>query len=129
MPAYEPHDLHQLFVTAVGARDLHRLLDLYEPKAMAVDLTGQPVHGTVALRQFLGSFVAAVRSIRGNTRAVQVAGDLALLSSVWHAEVVGPQGQVTEAEGTSTEIARRQADGTWRFVIDDPLFGSRVIPS
>ena len=32
----------------------------------------------------------------------------------------GPDGKRTSSSARGTEVVRRQADGTWRFVIDSP---------
>jgi ketosteroid isomerase-like protein len=32
----------------------------------------------------------------------------------------GPDGKPVKIEGQSAEVARRQPDGTWLFVIDNP---------
>jgi len=35
--------------------------------------------------------------------------------------VAGPDGAIIEQRGKAVEVVRRQADGTWRFAIDDPF--------
>jgi ketosteroid isomerase-like protein len=36
-------------------------------------------------------------------------------------------GQRAELEGTSMEVARREPDGGWRYVIDDPSSSTSAI--
>jgi len=49
------------------------------------------------------------------------AGDLeALLDNDWSFTAKGADGGSTERAGRALEVVRRQADGTWRFAIDDP---------
>jgi hypothetical protein len=36
--------------------------------------------------------------------------------------LMGAEGEMT-LTGTTAEVARRQPDGTWRWVIDDPTAG------
>ena len=50
------------------------------------------------------------------TAAVRTAGDLALLSNTWTATT--PDGGAFG--GRTTEVVRRQPDGRWLVVIDDP---------
>ena len=47
-------------------------------------------------------------------------GGLALLRAKWNATGTGPDGKPMTVSGNSTEVVRRQPDGTWRFVIDNP---------
>ena len=122
MPANEPGDLHRLFVDAVNAHDLDAVMALFEPESVGLDLDGNTLRGGVAMREFLSGFLSVTRSLEGQTRKVILAGDIALISSNWRAVIVTPGGSSVTSEGTTAEVARRQADGTWRFLIDDPQF-------
>jgi ketosteroid isomerase-like protein len=46
--------------------------------------------------------------------------DSALLHSAWTLATTGPDGVPINMAGTTADVVRRQADGTWRFVIDNP---------
>jgi ketosteroid isomerase-like protein len=52
-------------------------------------------------------------------RKVLQAGDVALVVSDWTFSGKGPDG-ILSVSGTSTDVMRRQADGTWRYLIDNP---------
>ena len=39
----------------------------------------------------------------------------------WSYTGTGPKGERIELSGESAELARRQSDGTWRYVIDLPM--------
>lgn len=123
MPAYSPEELHQLFAAGVNDKDVEALVELYEPDSVTVDLQGNRLDGEVALRAMLVGLCSGVDRLEGTTRRAIVHGDLALTSSAFRGTGTGPDGQPTVLTGTSAEIARRQPDGTWRFVIDDPSFG------
>ncbi len=45
----------------------------------------------------------------------------ALLVSDWTLAGNGPDGTAVNLGGTTTDVVRRQADGTWRYAIDSPL--------
>lgn len=124
MPAYHPSELHQLFATAVNAKDPAALLALYEPDGVAVGMDGETHSGEPALRAMVDGLLASIKHIEGETRRVVLADDLALTSASFRGEFVAPDGTVHPGGGTSAELARRQPDGSWRFVIDDPTFGS-----
>jgi ketosteroid isomerase-like protein len=47
------------------------------------------------------------------------AGDLAYLSNTWSLNGTGPDGNPVTLGATTAEVARRQTDGTWRYVIDN----------
>lgn len=56
-------------------------------------------------------------------QAVNV-GDIALTCSDWSATATDQHGALVPMTGRGTEVARRQADGTWLLVIDNP-WGTR----
>lgn len=122
MPASRPEDLHELFLRAVNARDLDAIMEVYEPEPVGMDLSGSEIHGHTAMREFLAGFLSRVQTLSGSTRRVLAAGDLALISNTWQATITGPDGDIVDASGITAEVARRQPDGTWRLIIDDPSF-------
>ena len=53
------------------------------------------------------------------TRVLEASG-LALVIDVWTFAGTGPDGKPVKMAGRSADVLRRQADGSWRFVIDNP---------
>ena len=53
------------------------------------------------------------------TRVLE-ASDLALVTTVWSFTGTGPGGAPVKLASKSADVLRRQADGSWRFVIDNP---------
>jgi ketosteroid isomerase-like protein len=51
---------------------------------------------------------------------VVTAGDLAMVYNDWRLAGKRPDGQPVEAAGQALEVVRRQPDGSWRFILDDP---------
>jgi uncharacterized protein (TIGR02246 family) len=116
-----PVELDRLFEEALNARDLDALMQLYEPEAALMPMPGTTVVGTAAIREALAGFVAANPTIRTSGRLVAQTGDIALLANDWTLALTGPDGQPTSMSGHAIEIARRQADGGWLFVMDMPF--------
>ena len=112
--ANDPQDLERLLVDRQWAGDLEGMLALYEADAV-VDCD-EPVllKGTAALRSYFQSVFASGRRFeRGVQAPARISGDLALTSTLL------PDGSVT------AEVARRQPDGTWLWVIDCFAIASR----
>jgi ketosteroid isomerase-like protein len=80
--------------------------------------------GADAVRQALSGLLAMNPTITVATHRVVRAADIALLYSSWRLRGTGVEGGAVEMEGRGTEIARRQADGRWLFVISDPFSGA-----
>jgi ketosteroid isomerase-like protein len=106
-PARRPEDLGRFFVARANAGDLEGLVALYEPDAVLARPGGEPAAGTDAIRQALGRFLAGNPTISGTSQPALRFGDLALTSTRFDG-------------GATAEVARRQPDGTWRWVIDQP---------
>ena len=105
--AHDPQELERLLVARENAGDVDGMVALYEPNAVIDDGEGQLVQGREAIRKFFVELVAAGRKFAmGEQQAALVCGDLALTSTRC------PNGSVT------AEVARRQRDGTWLWVID-----------
>jgi uncharacterized protein (TIGR02246 family) len=109
-----------LFASTLNAGDLDGLAGLYEPQAALSPQPGTVVTGARAIREALSGFVAAKVHITLDTKILAHANDVALMTSKWDLSATGPDGKPMKLSGQSTEVARRQPDGTWRFVIDLP---------
>ena len=118
--ARTPEQVIDVFVAAVNAGDGERVLALYEPGARLA-FPGQPAVGLDAIRGVIGNLLSQKPTMKGTTVSVSQVGDLALLRSEWSFSGTDATGGRVEMSGESTELVRRQADGTWRYVIDLPM--------
>jgi uncharacterized protein (TIGR02246 family) len=119
MPAKTPEEVDALFEKYLNAGDIDALVDLYEPDAVLVAAPGQPVTGHAAIRAALQGFIDMKADLKLNVTHTLAAGDTAATYNEWSGTIeVG--GQKQEISGKAIEICRKQADGTWRFAIDDP---------
>jgi|ERR1700730_5732572 ketosteroid isomerase-like protein len=106
-PARDPQDLERMLVSRERAGDVDGMAALYEPHAVLDCGDGRLMQGREAIRAFFAGLVAMGRKFDfGDQRPAIVSGDLALTSTRF------PDGSV------SAEIARRQGDETWLWVID-----------
>ena len=123
MPARTPEEVARLFAEAFSAHDLEALMALYEPEATLIPQPGQVVTGTEAIREALSGFLALKPKYELEFKKAFQAGDIALLFSEWTLSATDPDGNAIEMAGQAADVARRQPNGTWLFVIDDP-YGS-----
>ncbi len=120
MPATSPEELHQRWVDGVNRGDLDGLVALYEPEAAFVVRPGETVAGLVAVREATAGLLALRPRATLDPLYVVRAGDLALLISRWRLTGTGPDGAAVDIGGQTSDVARRQADGSWLFAIDNP---------
>ena len=120
MRARLPEDCDRLFAEGVNAGDADAVVALYEEGACFVQREGVAI-GPTAIRPLILRMLAAKPRLTCNVRKVVRAGeDLALLYNDWSLSSAGPDGKTVERTGKALELVRRQADGTWRYVMDDP---------
>jgi uncharacterized protein (TIGR02246 family) len=120
MPATEPEQMHRVFEQAFNAGDIEALMALYEPDATLVPQPGAVAEGTAAIRESLRWFLDRRGRISLDTKLVLQVGDLAYLSNRWSLSGgTMPDGSPAELGAITAEVARRQPDGTWLYVIDN----------
>lgn len=109
--ATTPGDLHRLLAERGNAGDLDGILELYEPDAVVTFDRDNPAAGHAAIRDAFADVIATnvTFSAEGQRPYVET-GDLAITSAK-----LGPRAY-------TCEVARRQPDGSWRWVIDIPDF-------
>ena len=120
MPARKPEELDTLFADAINVGNTEAVIKLYEPGASLMPELVQVVSGTKAIREAPGGFLAMKPRIKLDAAKLAETGDIGLTTAKWVLEGTGPDGKPMKAEGQSAEVARRQPDGTWLFVIDNP---------
>ena len=112
-PAYDPNDLEKLFVERANAGDVAGLVALYEPEAIVSDGKGEVAIGHDQIRAFFVKFLANRPQFEPSVQAKALrSGDIALTSSR------------TSNGDITAEIARRQPDGSWLWVVDQFSVGN-----
>ena len=106
-PARDPQDLERLLIDRQWAGDIEGMLALFEPDAVVDSGDNEPARDRHAIRALFEQGIAAGQKFqRGDQRPALINGDLALTSTRL------PDGSIT------SEVARRQSDGTWLWAID-----------
>jgi len=123
MAARRAEEVDQLFAQAFAAGDLEALVALYEPDAALVSQPGQIVRGRTAIREALQGLLTLCGEFRLEVKGVVETGELALVRSNWSLSGAGPGGCLVDLSGRAVEVVRRQPDGTWLYVIDNPFAG------
>ncbi len=120
MTARSPEDIDPTFEAAFNAKDGAALLSLYEAGAAFVLPTGDVIHGPAAIGEALGPFFAMDPTMNLKTEKILRARDLALVYSSWTVTGTAEDGSAVAMAGDSKIVVREQADGTWKFTLDDP---------
>lgn len=111
-PAQTPEDLTRLFVERANAADAEGAAALYEPDAVLAYPPGAYTEGRAAIQAlFVRMFESRPHFEPEPPLPTVRCGDLALTST-----------PPKDDAGARAQVVRRQADGTWLRVIDQPEF-------
>jgi uncharacterized protein (TIGR02246 family) len=122
MPAHKPEECDALLTKALEAGDLDAGMELYEPGATFVAAGSELVSGIQAIRKVLQAFieVGTTFSLDDVSAVPSADGTIAVTRARGTSTSPGPDGNPVTTPFHSVEVVRKQADGTWRFLIDDP---------
>ena len=118
--AASPEEICRLFKQYMGEGNLESVLSMYDPEAVFVKQSGEVTNGREALREQLIPLAARKARFDYTTRLIVEAGDVALQHTDW--TIDGPEPLHVHA----IEVARRQRDGSWRWLIGDPFTVGRT---
>ena len=118
MPAHSPEQIHELIAAALSAGDVDAFVELHEEDATTIVPTdGRQVSGHAAIRAAVGPIFALRPTARIDVLGKLESHGLALT----HARVRVTAEPSVDIDGRGTVVSRRQPDGTWRIVLDNPL--------
>ncbi|MCG7392694.1 hypothetical protein MHY87_07235 [Microvirga sp. ACRRW] len=119
MKVTKPQQMNEAFARAFNRRSIANLLAFYEPYAThTVDTAEggeQTSIGLADIERALQQLLQVPGVMTSNNNFCLESGDLALLRADWR--ITNHDGSLV-ASGSSAEIARRQSDGFWLYVID-----------
>jgi uncharacterized protein (TIGR02246 family) len=115
-----PEQVLESIVTGINSGDLESLMPLYENDAAFVPQPGTLAHGAPGVGESLNAFISMNGELDLEVTRVLEVDDLALVVGVWSFEGTGPDGEPVKLAAKNADVLRRQSDGSWRFVIDNP---------
>jgi ketosteroid isomerase-like protein len=120
MSTATPEQVLESIVTGINSGHLESLMPLYEGDAAFATEPGSLAHGGSGVREALSAFISMNGTLDLEVTRVLEVDDLALVMGVWSFEGTGPEGEPVRLEARNADVLRRQSDGSWRFVIDNP---------
>jgi len=115
-----PRQVLSAVVDGINTGDMEALMRLYEPDSAFASQPGDLAHGSAGIRQSLSGFLAMKGTLDLTVTRVLEASGLALVVGTWTFKGTAPDGAPVTLSGQSADVLRRQADSSWRIVIDNP---------
>lgn len=126
MSTTNPETTVRDFFRLFGEGKTEAVMALYEPNAILVAQPGHIAQGAANLRTAVNGFLSMKPTLQLGALNLLVAGDIALSIANWTLDGTAPDGSPVHMQGTTSDVLRRQTDGTWLFVIDNP-WGAAVL--
>lgn len=108
------------------AGDIDAVMKMYEEHQSIAFEPGKPVSDAAISRQAFQQFSEMEPEFTYRGHDVIVEGDLAVHIAPWSMTAQGPDGTDVSASGLSVAVLRRQSNGIWKMVIDNP-YGNRLL--
>jgi ketosteroid isomerase-like protein len=115
-----PEQVLEAIVSGINSGNLESLMPLYESEAAFATEPGSLAHGAAGVSEALTGFISMNGKLELEVTRVLEVDELALVIGVWSFDGTGPDGEPVRLAASNADVLRRQTDGTWRFVIDNP---------
>ena len=106
--------------------DLEGIMETYEKDALVVFKPKTPVSDEAQLRGMFQQMFPVNPKFTYGEHEVFVAGDIAIHFTPWNMTGKTPDGTELQDNGLSVAVLRRQENGEWLMVIDNP-YGHHVL--
>ena len=117
----EPEGIVASLLERFNSGKVSATMPLYDPQAVLVAKDGRTVTDRTEIAAELERDLSLGLPLAAKARHVFVNGDIAQIVVDWSIDGTGPDGKHVHVEGTASDVARRGADGLWRYLIDNRL--------
>ena len=117
----EPEGVIPSLIERFNSGKVSAMMTLYDPEAVLIAKDGRTVTDRTEIAAELERDLSLGLPLEAKARHVFVNGDIAQIVVDWSIDGTGPDGKHVHVEGTASDVARRGADGRWRYLIDNRL--------
>lgn len=124
----QPDDCSRVLVAALESGDIETSVALYEPSAVLFRKSGETMTGLDAIRENNAGVIALKPKFTIEFITSTLSGDGTLATNRMKANLafVKPDGTSVNTSVDTLEVLRKQGDGSWRYIIDDPYGSMRA---
>ena len=117
----------KIMTSAFESNDIEQVMETYESVATVAFEPASPVGDPKQMKKMFSAMASLNPEFTYvNGHEVIIAGDFAMHIAPWEMSGQTPDGQSVEQSVLSVAMLRRQADGSWRMIIDNP-HGARLL--
>jgi len=101
-------------------KDIDGVMACYEPKAVVVFEPETPISDTKILREMFTGMSMINPKFTYSGHEVFITGNIATHIAPWEMTAKAPDGTEIKQSGLSVAILRKQEDGNWLMILDNP---------
>lgn len=124
----QPDDVSRVLVKALETGDIETSLAVYEPSAVLFSKSGRTMTGLDEIRKNNAALIALKPTFDIAFIKFTLSGDGTLATNRMKANLSwkDAEGKLVDASVDTLEVLRKQEDGSWRYIIDDPYGSMRA---
>ena len=108
------------FQNCVRNGDVEGALSCFDPEAIYVTGPGTQITGKENIRAALAQVCALKPDLQAQRSADFITGDISGWVDEWTLKATTPDGTKLDLRGISGDVLKRQKDGNWAYLIDNP---------
>lgn len=117
----------EIFQEAMNECDLDKALSLYDDNAVFVQEPGKAVvTGLENIRKVLADFQAIKPRLKVKVLQFVEADDVAFFTLKWNITGTSKDGKKIELSSYDGNVVKRQPDGSWKTIIDNPFHAHHI---
>ena len=117
----------EIFQEAMNECDLEKAMSLYAENAVFVQEPGKPViTGLDNIRKTIEEFQAIKPELKVEVLQFIEVDDVAFFTLKWEIKGTSPEGEEIHVSSYDGNVVKRQPDGTWKTLIDNPFHAHHI---
>lgn len=125
-PVRNPEEMNAAFAAAYNSGDIANLLALYEPEGILISPRGGREQGVDRIRATLEDLLRLQGTMISKNVYCIPFENIALLRAHFILHATNPDGSPMQLEGHTSEIVRKQPDGSWLYIVDHPFGADKL---
>jgi ketosteroid isomerase-like protein len=122
-----PEGTVRYFRNCIYLGDLQGALSCFHPEATYIERDGQEIRGLDNIEKALKSICTWKPEIKGIKQRVTIVGNIAIWIDKYSVNAKLPTGEPLKIEGITACVMKRNIDGIWLWLVDNPFASNDLV--
>ena len=121
----DPNEADEYFLNCIRNGDLKNAMTCFDPEAIYIGKEGNTISGFTSIEKVVANLCNMKPDLKiYKHKNTLVGNDLIYRLDKWTLTATDPQGNPIKMQGASAHIMRKNADGVWLWLVDNPFAAS-----